>query len=156
MRLFSTLFPVIDATGTIPAGLFEGTLSDFGDYDECLSLRSTANYTNPFMRGKHCIIKLKLYASASKQLHLEDSFLVKNDFSLNIGLCLPSICSADDIRQVLVKGERRKSKPSNFLTTVFHSTELGSSYRFEERIYCDEGERTSQLAQLSVAQLLSM
>lgn len=92
---------MIDASGSIPSGLLDGTLSDFGDYDQCLALQSSID---PSIRGKHCMIKAKLLKSAAKTLDIEDSFLMKNDFSINIGLCQPSICSAQEIKEILLNG----------------------------------------------------
>ncbi|KAH9361519.1 hypothetical protein HPB48_001379 [Haemaphysalis longicornis] len=49
---------VIDSTGRPAAGTLEGTLSDFGNYDECLKIRLLDDYTGEeTFRGKYCTLK---------------------------------------------------------------------------------------------------
>ncbi|EEC04656.1 hypothetical protein IscW_ISCW003041 [Ixodes scapularis] len=49
---------VLDATGRPAAGTLEGTLSDFGNYDECLKIRLMDDYSGEeTFRGKYCTLK---------------------------------------------------------------------------------------------------
>lgn len=49
---------VIDSSGRPAAGTLEGTLSDFGNYDECLKIRLLDDYNGEeTFRGKYCTLK---------------------------------------------------------------------------------------------------
>lgn len=51
---------MIDATGKIPSGILEGTVMDFGSYDECLKIRvnDPSKYSNgkELFRGQFCMV----------------------------------------------------------------------------------------------------
>lgn len=55
------LISVIDSTAKIPVGLAEGVISDFGDYEECLGIKSPEIYDNsesPVIYGQYCLAKV--------------------------------------------------------------------------------------------------
>ncbi|XP_074598960.1 nose resistant to fluoxetine protein 6-like isoform X2 [Brevipalpus obovatus] len=128
---------MIDASGTIPSGLLDGTVTDFGDYDECLSLRSNAGESELKFKGKHCILKAKPVLDEASRNLLKGSWMLVNNFSLHIGLCIPNTCSNHEILPMLTKA-------------------LNSSFQFEEKLYCDEAKELTQIAQLTSSQLLSI
>jgi hypothetical protein len=45
---------VADATGKIPAGIFEGNLLNLGNMDECLAVK--ADEDNGTFTGKYCLV----------------------------------------------------------------------------------------------------
>eukprot|EP01136_Pigoraptor_vietnamica_P012350 Opistho-1_new@52185 len=75
--------PMIDASGKLPAGIIEGSWSDYGDYDECLFIPS----------AHFCMINGAAYAftpGAVKPLAAQ----------FQLGLCLPKSCSEEDVKTV--------------------------------------------------------
>lgn len=107
--------------------MIEGVLSSVGDYDECLNIEhklpkktEDKNATTPRMvRGKYCFIKPLIpypaRGSYQKGDHLNSTINVPNNFideiidlliflegsAFNIGLCIPSTCSATEIESVI-------------------------------------------------------
>lgn len=49
-----------DATGKLPSGILEGTMMDFGSYDECLKIRAndSSRYSDgkELFRGQYCMV----------------------------------------------------------------------------------------------------
>uniref|UniRef100_T1K018 Nose resistant-to-fluoxetine protein N-terminal domain-containing protein n=1 Tax=Tetranychus urticae TaxID=32264 RepID=T1K018_TETUR len=136
---------MIDSSASFPNGFLDGTLVDFGDFDECLSLkfplplRVLGNSTHEHqMTGKHCMVKVHPILDVKQYKALENSWMVKNDFPLNIGICIPSSCSTNEIQLLLSKA-------------------LYSSYRIIEKPYCDEPFESSKfLNSLTTGQLISI
>ena len=122
---------VLDSYGNFPpAGLMEGTFADYGEYDQCLNAR-TPTIKRPIIRGQYCLAKIILpFAHKNNfvepQLDRRDlSFVipVTEDFdtrlvtvrnmigalnSVNgtifrLGLCLPSVCSAQEVQHMVNK-----------------------------------------------------
>lgn len=58
-NIINFTFTVIDAMEFVPSGLFEGLLSSFGLYEECLSIESPMVKWND-IRGKYCLAKVYL------------------------------------------------------------------------------------------------
>ena len=51
---------MLDASAKLPAsGLFEGTVTDLGQYDECLSIEIPAHYTGRSHAGQYCTLRIK-------------------------------------------------------------------------------------------------
>ena len=49
---------VFDATAKMPSGVTEGVVSSFGEYDQCLQIKSpTINITDQYIYGKYCLVK---------------------------------------------------------------------------------------------------
>ncbi|CAG2114058.1 unnamed protein product, partial [Medioppia subpectinata] len=55
---------LIDSMGRIPTGIMEGTVSHFGEFDECLGIESPVNAdtlsTQSLIRGQYCLAKIIL------------------------------------------------------------------------------------------------
>ncbi|KAK8767834.1 hypothetical protein V5799_005387 [Amblyomma americanum] len=113
--------PVIDSTGRPAAGTLEGTLSDFGNYDECLKIRMVDEHTGEEnFRGKYCTLKFAApmppkperlnYHQDIFNTTLEEGGLLEDmargapyfyHLAPKLGICIPSACSGQDIESLL-------------------------------------------------------
>ena len=138
----------IDSSAKTPAGLLDGTVSSFGDYDECLDIRSPTDELD--LWGKHCLLKFtagsllqqKNESGSLSQIASEvrDALYLFDTFTLNLGFCVPSSCDANDLRFLL-------------------SPQLEASLLklHPDPIFCDTHESNSiTFNKLSLPQLISM
>lgn len=101
---------VLDASAKTSAGFLHGTVSSFGDYDQCLNINRGKDSSS--VTGQYCTIKLavdfnltrseKLSAIQSSILNHVPTF---GYYYKQIALCLPSTCSPDDIDSIVKDGE---------------------------------------------------
>lgn len=100
------LIAVLDASSKAPAGILDGTLSSFGDYDQCLQVKSD-NVKLGF-DGQHCMVKLSSDTDKSSPSEIDtfirDKLPVYEYFYLNLALCLPSTCSVQDVSALVNQG----------------------------------------------------
>lgn len=133
-------FRFLDASGKLPSGLLDGTITSLGDYDECLAI--TSHVRNEFIHGAYCLVRFtKSDIIQEKQSPLEHELAevlsLYNTFTLNIGMCLPSSCTENDIRSLLesISPLAKVSK---------------------DEIYCDSTESNNKrLFSMTFSQLLS-
>ncbi|KAH9511887.1 hypothetical protein DERF_010311 [Dermatophagoides farinae] len=111
---------VLDAAGKIPSGLLEGTLSSVGDYNQCLEIKSprSQNENLKQFRGKYCFARPivphprgKIIINKDRSLpfgiptslidEISDALYFFNRSMINIGICIPSTCTADEIQLTL-------------------------------------------------------
>lgn len=111
MRMFDSM------ARPIPAGISDGTLTDFGSYDQCLSIRGPDT-----MRGQYCLMKwapplppkpegitFQTRVLDFQNTTLDDTFLddlagyahALYDRYGRYGICSPSACSKFDLQQVI-------------------------------------------------------
>uniref|UniRef100_A0A6G1SEX8 Nose resistant to fluoxetine protein 6 n=1 Tax=Aceria tosichella TaxID=561515 RepID=A0A6G1SEX8_9ACAR len=123
-ELKSFAFKFLDASAKIPSGVMSGLLSDFGDFEQCLSIRS-----NPLIEpqdeleeggysGKYCLVNVKMRyriqlgpnATAPEGIYPDGVLwdeLVRHYWTSNsskgvqVGVCVPSKCNRDDLEQIL-------------------------------------------------------
>ncbi|OQR78921.1 nose resistant to fluoxetine protein 6-like [Tropilaelaps mercedesae] len=106
---------LIDASGKPPSGLFQGTLSDLGAYDECLETvlhdKATGEET---LRGQYCNVYVKSIGEENLVGELKDITALSHprtpgfiDFQnssevpgMHIGLCMPTDCSREDLQKL--------------------------------------------------------
>lgn len=51
---------MFDASAKIPAsGLLDGTVTDLGQYDECLSIKIDSHYTGHSQTGQYCKLRIR-------------------------------------------------------------------------------------------------
>jgi len=120
---------VLDSIGPPTSGFAEGIQSSFGEYDECLDIKSPnfEDNTNVF-KGKYCLLKLILpYPTKedesfnqtigpgsryANEMNLQRFMTVKalverlklwNGALFRFGICIPSVCSAHEIENMLNK-----------------------------------------------------
>lgn len=109
-RLEPWALRMVDAMGRPPAGIFEGTITDFGSFDQCLEVRAQDSWGDETFRGQYCSLFLKPNIDTSRPI----SFLRNSRRNLSrimksiwfpgfrLGICVPSACSRNDI-DVLIK-----------------------------------------------------
>ena len=111
--------------GGIPSGILEGVLSSFGEYNECLEIASPPDSPIP-IKGQYCLAKpiiphpdrasvrrgepLNNILSIPEQYIDEtiDLLYLLNGSLINIGLCLPSTCSAIDVQNSVNQSKVRQ------------------------------------------------
>ena len=81
-----TILELIDATGKVPAGLFQGNIYADGAYDECFS----------FVNTSYCLGFVNISISLPKSVHLPVPFL-----GWKFGMCVPKGCTGRDIAKVV-------------------------------------------------------
>lgn len=50
---------MVDASGRIPSGSLDGTLTDLGDYDQCLDVTQPKRSKHNEIQGQYCTLELK-------------------------------------------------------------------------------------------------
>lgn len=124
--------PVIDSMGRLPPpGFAEGVVADFGEYDECLDIKSPVNQENvSTIEGNYCLMKVILpfppkgsqiegdYANRELNLgsklgnpNLGEITIEKIIEALNrvngtiyrMGICIPSQCKAHEVENLINK-----------------------------------------------------
>jgi hypothetical protein len=118
----------------LSSGLAEGVVSSFGEYYECLDIKSPKNEENKdIIAGQYCLMKIILpfpseesYREGEpviqniigtqyqKEINKQFSNYVKSAISgLNLiegavyrlGICIPSVCSAHEIETMINRSE---------------------------------------------------
>ena len=121
-------FRFVDAGSKSPSGLLDGTLSSYGDYDQCLEI------TDRDFVGKYCVIELK---HEVKNDALEIDQLISQsvpsfrDVNLNQGICFPSTCSDHEILNIV----------RNRISTAF-------PFKVLDDITCETSETTTWQAKM--------
>lgn len=127
---------MVDASGRIPSGLLEGSLSDLGNMDECFMIQNIDEYSGKeVFRGQHCAInavpvlpKKPFQVTFGSNVLDLSNYTAKDsvfmDFSkkapffyrvlIRIGVCIPSTCTRKDLETVLTE----VTKDSMFNVTV--------------------------------------
>ncbi|XP_035212889.1 nose resistant to fluoxetine protein 6-like [Stegodyphus dumicola] len=116
----SIFFSVVDASGRLPSGSLGGTLTDMGDYDQCLDVVQPKKHKHSEIRGQYCTLELKpmlpalqssvtlntkvlKFGNTSRDSVLTDisrSSALFHIMAMRIGVCVPSPCVADDIKEL--------------------------------------------------------
>ncbi|EEC10972.1 hypothetical protein IscW_ISCW008088 [Ixodes scapularis] len=63
---------MLDATGKYPTGLFQGTLSDIGAFDQCIETVIHDDYGNEKVRAHYCNLYMKFGKDLSFFEHVDD------------------------------------------------------------------------------------
>jgi len=116
-------FKFLDASAKIPSGVMYGLLSDFGDFDQCLSIRANPEVSPEHevdegtFSGKYCLLNLRLNYhvqmgsnSTAPDGIYEDGVLwdqlVRRYWTTNsqkgfqVAICVPSRCNSEDLDQI--------------------------------------------------------
>ncbi|EEC09129.1 hypothetical protein IscW_ISCW006886 [Ixodes scapularis] len=107
---------VLDSIGRPPSGILDVTMSDYGDYDQCLEVLSPTAEGDEDFRGQHCNIQVehphipaltKHAISKLPQLLKEDSVYkdvlltytrLQTAIGVRVGICVPSSCTAANLK----------------------------------------------------------
>ena len=118
---------MIDSNGRMPIGLFSGTLSSFGAFDQCLEIKSPDNFEVAF-QGKYCLLQMRpplpqvnhRISYRKKLISLKGSKFynswidnklagkVANGlYTMQIfnGICIPSTCTEHDMKLIFSKSK---------------------------------------------------
>lgn len=115
---------MIDASGKYPTGLFQGSLSDLGAYDQCIETVIRDEYGGEKVRAQYCNVYIKLGKDMSFLEHVDDALRLshrrtptfsrfQNDdivHGVKIGLCIVHECKPEDIEAIagiLVTGDTK-------------------------------------------------
>ena len=94
-----------DSNGHIPSGLLSGTFTNFGDYDQCLEIKTNDN--NIEIEGKYCFLTLcpirpnkersislngSKYENSWYETHINLWFDLDNLVPIANGIYFPSVC----------------------------------------------------------------
>ncbi|GIX79517.1 nose resistant to fluoxetine protein 6 [Caerostris darwini] len=131
-RMRGWTIKMLDSMGKPSAGILKGTSYSMGDYDECLDLSVTSKgmetdvAEDEMFRGKYCRVKIRFpevvietavnyhrgLINASDLGKLKDIIQVipyipvkSNYMNHFIGLCFPSICTTEDLEQLVTLSE---------------------------------------------------
>ncbi|XP_063908434.1 nose resistant to fluoxetine protein 6-like [Zophobas morio] len=118
---------MFDATGKINAGMSNGNLHFFGDFDLCLSIKE--NTKTRTIEGKYCTALMRvndeILDQAKRLLNLQYLKLVYSAINIQIafndmqnltglvGICVPKSCSLDDLEILARHVERKLKLPIN-------------------------------------------
>ena len=125
---------VIDSMGGIPSGISDGVITSFGEYDECLDIKYFDSFKSIPVYGKYCIVRpvipisdLKIFDNFNGFDFLTDGtnewikLTLNNNiirikallttsqytdkiYGFHLGVCIPSVCEAQDLSMVLNAG----------------------------------------------------
>lgn len=115
---------MIDASGKYPTGLFQGSLSDLGAYDQCIETVIRDEYGGEKVRAQYCNVYIKLGKDMSFLEHVDAALRLshrrtptfsrfQNDdivHGVKIGLCIVHECKPEDIEAiagVLITGDTK-------------------------------------------------
>ncbi|GIX73534.1 nose resistant to fluoxetine protein 6 [Caerostris extrusa] len=108
---------MLDATSKPPSGIFEGTLVDFGGFDQCLKVEFPKRNGDIEFRGKYCAIEAKpimppvpsnFSMARNSQAKPLDSIREEvkiagtalNYLKFRLGVCVPSKCTLEDMQAI--------------------------------------------------------
>ncbi|XP_075211143.1 nose resistant to fluoxetine protein 6-like [Lycorma delicatula] len=95
-----------DASSGTPPGFLTGNIQEMGSYDECVEIIHTQN---EFV-GQYCIIELNDTSSP-----LQDHISLKG-IPVSYSLCVPSVCSAQNIQNIINVGVKPMNLSLSFTT----------------------------------------
>lgn len=125
-RLTDWSYKLLDSWGEFPPkGVIEGTVTDFGDFDQCLSIEANPQLGRP----QYCLLDVSLPMPIQKRAENQNYFdkinVIPNEvnlttdhilrklseesvffywLSLRTGLCLPDRCNQQDVELLVTKG----------------------------------------------------
>lgn len=96
---------MIDSSGKTPAAFLEGTVTTLGDYDECLAIKGTTDEVGDIF-GQYCMVDVfpMGYKNGRRRTDGQVSLNSMQFFNASayyFGLCFPSQCSTDDVRNIV-------------------------------------------------------
>lgn len=122
--------------------MLQGSVSSFGDYNECLEIKSQVNSIDT--NGKYCLVKFSITKSTVEQAVTSTLFSLHPiaDFYYPLhGLCIPSGCTKDDLEILLSQNVFTKS----------------NTLKLEQILHCDTKESTKfDLFKLTIHQQISL
>ena len=122
-----TSYKFLDSAGKTPPGFIRTTIATFGDFDQCLAIDDVIRGVQ--VVGKYCAFDVHPFKVSN--FTREEKLTSKISFSLDQipifkgmalvnSICLPSECSATEIRQILSTGKVNIWQRTQFYQRVIH------------------------------------
>lgn len=89
----------MDSSARGQPALLVGTASSFGDYDECLDIKSLTKGLN----GNYCLVKFAIQSPEKSGIQdkIKETYPVADFYYPLHGLCIPSACIREDLANIL-------------------------------------------------------
>lgn len=125
---------MLDATGKITSGVLRGNINQFGDFEQCMQVKTVVKVTPEIpvrIRGKYCLAHIEIQTTSKElraPLHFAQgrglwgshfgnpSHFVPRYSIANWGVCIPHLCSGEIVQQMLESNLR----PYNSSGLEFH------------------------------------
>ncbi|GBN98401.1 Nose resistant to fluoxetine protein 6 [Araneus ventricosus] len=108
---------MLDSTAKIPSGIFEGTVTEFGAFDQCLAILVKNKKGFEDFRGQYCSVeaipslgprpkdlniakKSHIDSNESIMKEIEGKIFAFYQLTHRFGICVPSTCSAGDLQML--------------------------------------------------------
>lgn len=98
-EMWTYSFP--DSTASSPSGLLKGTVTDFGEYDNCLETKTPEAVALPF-QGQYCMVEFMPIPNSLLHNMTLRVLPALGFFNLTLGFCVPSTCSTIDVKMILI------------------------------------------------------
>ncbi|KAI1303644.1 hypothetical protein HDE_02075 [Halotydeus destructor] len=95
-------YELLDASAKGSAGLLDGTISSFGDFDQCLSVKADHSDIGQY-GGAHCMVRLALTSGDSSIAKAVGKLPIFEYFHPTHALCVPSPCSAAEVHLLVTQ-----------------------------------------------------
>ena len=101
---------MIDSWGRFPSGVISGTVSAFGDYDQCVDIYESVDGES--IVGKYCLLNIYIPMPIPMDIAFNDTIYANswlkyfgrnspNHGLITNGVCLPSECEKSEIKFIL-------------------------------------------------------
>lgn len=102
-------FQFVDSSAKTSSGFLEGSVTSFGDYDECVNIQEPDSNPNPNehnLAGMYCLADIFPEGYIGKEKRKDGKVSLNqmqrfNNTGYYFGLCFPSHCSTSDVRTIL-------------------------------------------------------
>lgn len=74
------LFAVFDSTAKLPSGILRGNIKQFGDFDQCIGIKSPKRQDGSLISGKYCLAELDVRLNDKQQYSELDWLIHAKDF----------------------------------------------------------------------------
>ncbi|CAN7941786.1 unnamed protein product, partial [Ixodes hexagonus] len=128
---------VLDSTGKYPSGIFQGTQSDLGAFDECLETVVHDEFGNEKIRAQYCSVYINVVNDTSftdvmlpalkmSNARAEEFLNFASDpriAGINLGLCMINDCSQGDLQEIVnaMSGKKIQLKIQNCVTSEYRA-----------------------------------
>uniref|UniRef100_A0A336KNE1 CSON012115 protein n=1 Tax=Culicoides sonorensis TaxID=179676 RepID=A0A336KNE1_CULSO len=99
-----------------PSGILYGNTINYGNFDECLSIKHQVENQEYYIQGKHCVITVEVPDPETKDVITEEDEIIYEDWrflpqptmnesklALSLGFCFPNSCRSDTIYNLTSK-----------------------------------------------------
>jgi hypothetical protein len=95
-------YKFVDSSARATPAILEGTTTSFGDFDQCLDISFEGKEA---FYGQYCLVKFEVDRQKSSKLPISSTvksvFPIANFYNPLHGLCVPSKCSLQDLKEIL-------------------------------------------------------